>query len=163
MKASIALRPMLPADGPLLVALFRASVEQLAEEDYGENQREAWASVADDAAAFAKRLAGALTLVATIAGEPAGFASLAGARIDMLYVAPDHARVGIATALLDALERLAAARRIEKLTVDASDTARDLFAKRGYVPQSRNTVPIGDEWLGNTTMTRALGAGSPPS
>lgn len=154
---AFALRPMLPSDGPLLAALFRLSIEELAEEDYSDGQREAWAAVADDEKAFAKRLAGQLTLVATAAGEPAGFASLAGPRIDMLYVAPDHARQGVATLLVDALIKLAGARKVEALTVDASDTARDFFQKRGFVAQSRNTVPLGDEWLGQTTMTRKLG------
>ena len=36
--------------------------------------------------------------------------------------------------------------------VDASDSARDFFAKRGYVAQQRNTVTINGEWLANTTM-----------
>jgi putative acetyltransferase len=151
---------MLATDAPQLADLFRASVDQLAEEDYSDDQREAWAATADDAAAFGKRLTSALTLVAMIGGEPAGFASLASAKLDMLYVAPDFARRGVATALVEAMERLAGARKIDKLTVDASDTARDFFAARGYVPQSRNTVPLADEWLGNTTMTRVLGAGS---
>ncbi len=156
-----ALRPLLPADAPALAALFRASIAGLAEEDYSEAQCEAWAGTADDEAAFARRLAGSLTLVATAAGEPVGFASLAGPKIDMLYVAPAQARQGVATLLLDALVRLAGARKVETLAVEASDTARDFFAARGFVPQSRNTVPLGEEWLGNTTMTRKLtGEGS---
>jgi len=60
--------------------------------------------------------------------------------------------------LVDALEKLAGARGAAKLTVDASDNARDFFAKRGYAPQQRNTVLRGDEWLANTTMQKALAA-----
>ena len=157
----VSLRPLLPGDGPVLAALFRSSIEVLAEEDYSEGQREAWAGAADDEAAFAKRLAGALTLVALVGGEPAGFASLAGKTIDMLYVAPEQARRGVATSLVDALERLATGRGVDKLTVDASDAARDFFAQRGFVPQTRKTLPHGEEWLGNTTMTRDLKPGSP--
>ena len=56
------------------------------------------------------------------------------------------------------LERLAAARGTEKLTVDASDSATGFFDKRGYVAQSRNTVLRGDEWLANTTMEKRLAA-----
>jgi putative acetyltransferase len=40
--------------------------------------------------------------------------------------------------------------------VDASDTARGFFERRGYEPQRRNTVPRGDEWLGTTTMEKRL-------
>ncbi len=64
---------------------------------------------------------------------------------------------GVATALCDALERLAEGRGAAKLTADVSDTAHHFFTRRGYVGQTRNTVPLGDEWLGNTTMQKTLG------
>ena len=84
-----ALRPMLPADAPMLAAIFRASIEDLTGEDYDEEQRTAWADTAADEAAFGERLGGILTLVATMAGAPAAFASLKGNdRIAMLYVYP---------------------------------------------------------------------------
>lgn len=157
--AAPGLRPFLPADAPTLAALFRASVEELTAEDYDADQREAWASAADDEAAFAARLAGALTIVALVGGEIAGFASLEGNKIfDMLYVRPDLAGQGVGGALADAIEKLATARGTEKLTIEAADSARDFFAARGYVARSRNTVTIAGEWLGNTTMTKELAA-----
>jgi len=157
--ASPGLRPYLPSDAPTLAALFRASVEELTAEDYSDDQREAWASSADDEAAFAKKLAGALTIVALVRGEVAGFASLKDITLfDMLYVRPDLAGRGVGSTLADAIEKLAGARGTQKLTVEASDAARDFFAARGYVSQSRNTVTIGGEWLGNTTMTKELAA-----
>src|ERR1051325_487152 len=83
----LALRPMLPADAPLVAEIFRASVAELTGDDYSEAQREAWAATAEDESAFAKKLAGQLTLIATLAGSPIGFISLGGIdQIDMLYV-----------------------------------------------------------------------------
>ena len=153
------LRPCLPADTRALAALFRASVETLTAEDYSEDQRAAWIAQADDEAAFAARLAAGLTLVALVDGRIAGFAALADNRLfDMLYVHPDHARRGVGAALADAIEKLAAGRGAKLLTVEASDSARDFFAARGYVPQSRNTIMLGGEWLGNTTMRKELAA-----
>ena len=78
---SLALRPFLPADTPLLASIFAASVEQLTGDDYDPGQQAAWAGLADDEDQFAKRLAGQLTLVATIDGAPVAFAneSLGGA------------------------------------------------------------------------------------
>ncbi|MGJ0508592.1 MAG: N-acetyltransferase family protein [Methylocystis sp.] len=153
------LRPFLPADAPTLAALFRASVEELAAEDYDEDQREAWISAADDEAAFAARLSGALTIVALVDGELAGFASLKDNQLfDMLYVRPDLSGQGVGSALADAIEKLAGARGVTKLTVEASDSARDFFAARGYVGQSRNTVTVAGQWLGNTTMIKELAA-----
>jgi putative acetyltransferase len=156
------LRPYLPADAPVLADLFRESILELTGEDYDPDQQAEWAATADDEEAFGARLAGALTLVATVAGEPVGFASLKGAdHIDMLYVLPSAAGQGLGTMLLDALEKLAAARGAKRLTVDASDTARNLFERRGFRAQRRNTVPLGGEWLANTTMEKALGADRP--
>jgi putative acetyltransferase len=160
----LALRPYLPADLPLLAEIFRASIEELTGEDYTEAQQQAWASRADDAAAFAQRLGSQLTLVATLEGAAVGFASLVGRdRIEMLYVHPAAAGQGVGSLLIDALEKLAGSRGAEKLSVDASDTARGFFEKRGYIAQQRNTVLAGDEWLANTTLHKQLAAkGSAP-
>ena len=94
-----------------------------------------------------------MTLVATLEGSPsASPRSPAGNKIDMLYVHPAAAGQGVGAMLVDALEKLAGARGAPKLTVDASDSARGFFEKRGYVAQQRNTVSVGDEWLANTTL-----------
>jgi putative acetyltransferase len=157
-----ALRPFLAEDAPLLAQIFRESIAELTGDDYSEAQQEAWASAVDDVAAFARKLGGQLTLVATSDGEPVGFASLAGKdRIDMLYVHPDAAGQGAGSTLADALEKLAGARGAEKLTVDASDTARGFFEQRGYVAQQRNSISMGDEWLANTTLTKQIKGGKP--
>ncbi|CAN5253670.1 GNAT family N-acetyltransferase [soil metagenome] len=158
----VGLRPFLPEDTPVLAAIFVASIDELAEEDYSEAQREAWAGTAEDEGKFGKRLAGQLTLVAIIESSPVGFASLKGKdHLDLLYVHPGFARQGVATALCDALEKLAAARGASALTVEASDTAELFFARRGYTGQQRSTVTVGDEWLANTTMKKSLGGDAP--
>src|ERR1700691_5338957 len=147
-QTKLAMRPMLPTDVPFLAEIFRASIEELSADDYSEAQREAWASVADDDEEFGARLAGELTLVATIGGDAVGFAALADyTRLDMLYVHPVAAGQGAAAVLCDALEKLAAARGAKDITVEASDTASGFFEKRGYVPKTRNTVTVGGEWI----------------
>ncbi len=158
----VGLRPFLSEDTPVLAAIFVASIEELAEDDYSDAQREAWASAAEDEGKFGKRLAGQLTLVATVGGSPVGFVSLKGKdHLDLLYVHPGFARQGVATALCDALEKLAGARGTMSVTVEASDTAEPFFVKRGYSGQQRNTVSIGDEWLTNTTMKKSLSGETP--
>jgi putative acetyltransferase len=157
-----ALRPFLAADTPVLAAIFVAAIEELTGEDYNQAQQEAWASAADDEEKFGKRLAGELTLIATLLNSPVGFASLKGAdHIDMLYVHPSAVGQGVAAMLCDALEKLAGARGAKSLTVDASDNAESFFVKRGYVGKQRNTVTINGEWLANTTMQKNLGEGAP--
>jgi putative acetyltransferase len=153
----LAMRPMLPTDVPLLAEIFRAAIEELTAEDYSDAQQEAWASAANDEESFGAKLANELTLVATYGGAAVGFASLAeNRRIDMLYVHPAASEQGAGAMLCDALEKLAAARGLKEITVDASDSARRFFEKRGYAAQTRNTVSAGGEWLANTTMTKPL-------
>jgi putative acetyltransferase len=158
-ESKLALRPFLPADAPLLAEIFRASVAELTGADYSATQQEAWASTADDEAAFAARLANALTLLGTIDGAPVGFASLAGVeRVDMLYVHPAAAGQGVGSMLIDALEKLAGSRGAPRLTADVSDSAQEFFRRRGFVAKQRNSVPLGNEWLANTTMEKRLAA-----
>ncbi len=153
----LALRPMLPTDAPFLAEIFRASIEDLTADDYSAAQQEAWAAAADDEEQFAAKLAGELTLVATFGGAAVGFAALAdNTRVDMLYVHPTAAGQGAGAMLCDALEKLAGARGAKELTVDASDSARGFFEKRGYTAKTRNTVSLGGEWLANTTMVKPL-------
>jgi putative acetyltransferase len=153
---TIGLRPYLPSDGPACVKLFRESVEVLTEDDYDDEQRSAWSAQAENAAVMLAKLADALTLVATVGGLLAGFASLKGDEITDLYVSPDHSRLGVASSLLDALLRLERARGAQKVTTRASETARPLFAKFGFVSEQRNLVSLGDTWLANTTMSLVL-------
>jgi putative acetyltransferase len=155
-----ALRPFLPADAPMLAAIFSAAIEELTGDDYSEAQQEAWASAADDEVQFGKRLAGELTLVATLQNSPIGFAALKGKdHIDMLYVHPSVAGQGVGAMLCDALEKLAGSRGVNSLTVDASDNAEAFFKKRGYLARQRNTVTVNGEWLANTTMQKMLETG----
>jgi putative acetyltransferase len=158
-----ALRPFLAADTPVLAAIFAASIEGLTGDDYNEAQQQAWASAADDEEQFGKRLAGQLTLVATLQSSPVGFASLKGAdHIDMLYVHPSAVGQGVGSMLCEALEKLAGGRGAKSLTVNASDNAQEFFLKRGYVGKQRNTVTVNGEWLANTTMQKTLADAATP-
>jgi putative acetyltransferase len=139
------LRPFLPADLPLLSEIRFAAIEELTVEDYDDAQRRAWATAADDEEGFAQSLEKGLTLVALIGGGPVGFISLQGA-----------------SALVEAIEKLAAARGTAMLATDASDTAKPLFEARGYQATRRNTIEIDGEYLGNTRMTKALAVKSTP-
>ncbi|MGB8901495.1 MAG: GNAT family N-acetyltransferase [Methylocella sp.] len=151
------LRPYLATDFPLLSEIRFAAIEELTVDDYDEAQRRAWAAAVDDDAAFARSLEKGLTLVALIGGGPVGFIALQdGGLIDQLYVHPAVARTGVASALVEAIEKLAAARGVPTLVTDASDTAKSLFEARGYQAVHRNTVEIDGQWLGNTRMKKTL-------
>ena len=151
------LRPFLPQDAAFLAEIFRASIEELTEDDYNPAQQEAWASLADDLEEFAARLGKHLTLIATMQGSPVGFISLdAPTEIGLLYVHPAVARQGIGRMLYDAIEKLSVSRGSPHLSVEASDTAREFFTRRGFTAEQRNSVSVGNEWLSNTTMKKRL-------
>jgi putative acetyltransferase len=158
----LALRPFLPADGPVLAQIFRDAIAELTGEDYDEAQQAAWIAAADDEDRFTESLASSLTLVATIEGVPVGFIALKGRdHIDKLYVHPNAAREGVGTFLCAAIEKLARARGAARLTVDASDTARPFFEKGGFVARHRQTVELDGEWLGNTHMEKQFEPNEP--
>jgi putative acetyltransferase len=151
------LRPALPADLPLLAILMQAAFEEMAGEEYSGAQRAAWTAEADDPQAFAARLAKALVLVVEEEGEPVGFAALEdNRRVSHVYVHPDCAGDGIGRALVEALGKLAGGRGATDIAAAVTDNARGFFEKLGYVPASRRTLALGDEWLGVTDMALAL-------
>ncbi|HZH12389.1 MAG TPA: GNAT family N-acetyltransferase [Microvirga sp.] len=150
------LRPFLPADVPVLVEIFQASIEELTGEDYSEAQQEAWMMQAEEEN-FAQKLAKDLTLVATIEGSAVGFIALKDNElIELFHVHPAVAGQGIGTMLYDAVEKLATARGAARLVAEVSDNAQPFFQKHGFQPQRRNTLSLGDEWLGTTTMEKRL-------
>lgn len=151
------LRPFLPADTLALRELFAASIEELTQDDYDEDQRAAWVAFAEDADAFRERLQDATTLVIERDGEPAGFASLKENTIlDMLYVHPYYAGEGIGSALCEATETIAKGRGAAAITVEASETAVEFFESRDYVSTQRNSVERFGHWLQTTTMQKKL-------
>ncbi len=153
------LRPYLPADAMILRELFAASVEELMQDDYDEDQRAAWVSVAEDEDAFAAALGEQLTLVVEVDGEHMGFASLKdNATVEMLYVHPHYAGQGIGTALADAVEKIAKARGAKQITADSSETAQMFFEARGYVATKRSMLAVEDESVATTTMVKTLKA-----
>lgn len=155
--AALPMRPFLIADTSRLQDLFAQSIEELTQDEYDEDQRLAWITRAADAEAFAKRLGANVTILVEQDGEILGFASLKGNKeIDMLYVHPYAVGQGVGSALLEAMERLAKARGAESLSVDASDTAHEFFSRRGYADVRRNTIPIDNIWVSNTTMLKPL-------
>ncbi|MEM5311601.1 GNAT family N-acetyltransferase [Paraburkholderia sp. JHI869] len=132
--ASIDWRRYAPGrDAPALAALFRASVTTLAASRYDAKQRAAWAAAADDLAAFDARLARGVTLVAQCGEVAAAFGQLFPRdHVEMLYVAPQWSRRGLATALLARLEALAREARSSVLSADASAVSRPVFERAGF-------------------------------
>lgn len=127
---SVTLRPYVPEDAPALAELFHRTVHTVCAGDYSPAELAAWSPAPPDAAAWNERFLRHHTLVAEVDGALAGFADLADdGYLDRLYVSADHQRMGVASALCDALEEQSAA---PVLTTHASITAKGFFLRRGY-------------------------------
>ena len=124
------LRPYVPADAPALAALYHRTVHTVCRADYSPEEVAAWSPAPPDAAVWNPTFLAHHTLVAEVDGCIAGFADMAeDGYLDRLYVSADHQRMGVATALCDALE---AACTAPALTTYASLTAKGFFLRRGY-------------------------------
>lgn len=150
---------ILPFDGDVaaLIELFRTTVRSVNLADYTEEQVRAWAPDTIDEAAWTDRMAANTCYVADIHGTLAGFTEITGTgHVEMLFVAKDLQRRGVATALLAHVENEARAHGLAQLTTDASLTARPVFEKRGYNVVRRQEVSRGGQTLVNFRMEKPL-------
>lgn len=137
-------------DAAVLAQLFYDTVHTINALDYTPQQLDAWAPVQRDLAAWHHSLASHVTLVALIDETIVGFGDMdAQGYLDRLYVHKAFQRRGIATAIVDELERAVS---VPTYTVQASVTAMPFFARRGYqvvrVQQvSRNGVTLKNFWM----------------
>jgi putative acetyltransferase len=152
---AITIRPYRPEDLSDLIALFRASVRNIARRDYTDSQLRAWAPDVIDAEQFARRRTAKATWVAEREGHIAGFSDLEpDGHIDMLYVHPQLQRLGVARSLLIHLENVARGRGLERLYTEASITARPVFEAIGFHVIAAQTVTVRGESMTNYRMEK---------
>lgn len=121
------------ADYERCVSLFTRSVHALAASDYDTAQRLAWAPLEPDLPAWRQRLDSLQLWLLEEAGGLLGFVgfSLDG-HIDLLYCAPEAARDGVASQLLEQAERRMRAAGATRFRTEASLVARPFFLRHGY-------------------------------
>ena len=154
-EQKISLRRYAPADAAASLRCFERAVRGTASRDYDPGQIEAWAAV--DVEAWGHRRESVETWVAERDGRLVGFTDLdAEGYIDMMFVDPDAARTGVASALLGHLLEVARARNRRKMTVHASITARPFFERHGFEVTAEQRVALRGSVLTNYRMRRAL-------
>ncbi|MEM7123222.1 MAG: GNAT family N-acetyltransferase [Pseudomonadota bacterium] len=148
-----------PFDGDVaaLIDLFRTTVRSVNLGDYTEDQVRAWAPDIIDETVWAKRIAANTCYLAEIDGSLAGFTELTSTgHVEMLFVAKDRQRRGVASALLAHAENEARAHGLSKMTTEASLTARPVFERHGYSVVKRQEVSRGGQTLANFVMEKPL-------
>ena len=139
-----------------LEELFYQTVHAVCTEDYTPAQLDAWADGQVNIAAWERSFLAHDTLVARMDGKIVGFADLDGGYLDRLYVHKEHQREGIATALVQALEKQVVSRGELCMTTHASITARPFFEKRGYRVIKEQQVERKGVLLTNFVMEKTL-------
>lgn len=154
-----AVRPYRDGDADALAAVFERAVRAIGPRDYSPAQVEAWIGPEPRAKRFRSAMAdGRSCWVALDDGQRVtAFVDLeADGHIDFLFADPDVAGRGVASDLLDVLERTARDRGLTRLYVEASEAARRFLLKRGYKVERRRDFEIRGVAIHNYAMELRL-------
>lgn len=155
----IAVRPYEPTDAAALAEVMFRSVREGARADYSSAQVAAWLpSPMAEQTVRSRAEDGRWVFVAVDgADRPLGFIDLeADGHIDLLYCVPEAIGRGIGARLYDTLEETARAAGMERLYVEASESARRLFERKGFILRERREVTRRGVILHNYAMDKPL-------
>ncbi|WP_346878936.1 GNAT family N-acetyltransferase [Clostridium sp. UBA7791] len=135
-----------------LAELFYNTVHSINAKDYTEEQLNVWATGAVDLEKWNKSLLENFTVIAIENNIIVGFGDIdKSGYLDRLYVHKDYQNKGIATAICDVLEK---AFDVDKISTQASITAKYFFEKRGYKVVKEQKVERKGVLLTNYVMER---------
>ena len=151
-------RPFMPSDAEALAALFHASVREAGVRDYSVQQVAAWSPSPPDPQDYLRRAGGRTILVAIDDdGQAVGYGDLEpDGNIDHLYCRPDSIGTGVGSAIYAALEASARDAGIAMVFVEASESARRLFERRGFSVDGRNDFTINGVAIHNYRMSKRI-------
>jgi putative acetyltransferase len=152
------IRPFRPSDAEGLAKLFHASVREAGLRDYSAEQVNAWSPTPPDPQCYVEQAKGRVFLVAEDdEGMPIGYGDLElNGHIDHLYCDPTVVGTGVGAALYVSLERAAKEAGISRLFVEASEAARRLFERHGFVVNARNDLEVNGVPIHNYRMSKTL-------
>lgn len=152
---SIFVRRFTPDDVPDIINIFQQAIRQTAAKDYNRAQIAAWSMA--DVNRWRVRQLNRPTWIAFIGERAAGFSDLeSNGHLDMMFVHPDFAKKGVATALLKQIEKHAEAEGLQRIFVESSITAKPFFEKHGFAVIKEQTVEIRGQQLTNFQMEKFL-------
>ena len=153
------IRTFEPRDAPTLTAIFIDSVRGSGARDYGPAQVEVWAKAAPIPQSFETRVqAGDLIWLAVDgADQPLAYGLLErDGHLDHLYCRSGHIGTGLAAALYDRLEKEARVLGLTQLYTEASEAARRLFLRKGFVVVHRRDFELSGVAIHNYRMEKGL-------
>lgn len=151
------IRAYTAGDAPRLLDIFQRAVRLTGRNFYAPEQVAAWSGARVSAERLHDKYAdGRATFIAVDTGDRAiAFCDLeADGHVDMLYCDPEHARRGIATALLASVEKAARAGGVARLYTEASEAAKPVFTRAGYSVVQRCEVEVDGVTIHNWAMEK---------
>ncbi len=149
------IRPLEVTDVSKLIRVFRDAIQLGTAGQYDQAQRDAW-SQAQIHDSLISLLSEGETVVAEWDQELVGFAQRIRDCINMIYVHPDSARVGIATLLYQHLEDSARVDGVSGLTAHVSLTAHDFFQFMGFNSEGQEQADRDGVTLTRHLMRKSL-------
>ena len=149
------IRPYQDGDAAALASVFERAVRTIGARDYSPAQIEAWIGDEPRGESFRTRMADGRRCWVALDGDGrvTAFVDLeADGHIDFLFADPAVAGRGVASALLDIVERTARDEGMERLYVEASEAARRFLSKRGYRVERRRDFEIRGVAIHNYAM-----------
>jgi len=143
------------ADCNEMAELFYNTIHTINARDYSKAQLDAWATGNVDLVKWDKSFSENFTVVAVETGIIVGFGDLnKEGYIDRLFVHKDYQAMGIASAILSALEKHAIANDLALLFTQASITAKPFFEANGYFVVKEQKVERKNQLLTNFIMEK---------
>lgn len=142
-------------DCPEIIQLFYDTVHTVNVKDYNSDQLDAWASKDADIGKWDRSLSANYTIVVESDSIIIGFGDLNNTGyFDHLFVHKGFQGQGIATLILNEIERYARKNNILIITTEASITAKPFFIKHGYRVIKQQTVERKGQMLINFLMRK---------
>ena len=159
MNTDFTIRIAQPADVLELKDLFQDTVLNINRRDYSKAEVEDWASCGNDISHIKEMIRTHFFIVATNQQlQVVGFASITQqGYLHSMFVHKDFQGKGIATILLNEIERYATATGIIRITSEVSLTARPFFEQRGYIVTEEQKRRANQLSLTNFWMAKNIG------
>ena len=158
MKTDFTIREAQQTDTIALKELFQNTVLAVNSKDYSQAEVEDWASCGDDLSNIEEMIKTHYFIVAVNQqSQIVGFSSITSqGYLHSMFVHKDFQGKGIATMLLEEIERYAITAGIMRITSEVSLTARPFFEKKGYVVEEEQKRKANQLSLTNFWMAREM-------
>ena len=146
-------------DEVALADIMHSAIRGIGPRAYDPRQVEVWAGRAYSATRYLERvrLADCIMVAAMGAEPPVAYVLIEpDGHVDHLYCAPEYAGRGLGIRLLDATLAFAREHGIARLYTEASELARPVFERAGYVVLHRRDFDLDSVPIHNFAMERTV-------